>query len=155
VAVLNSAPEVHRQTTNLHCPRDGATLEPVLFKQGRLHSCPQCAGGFVPGEVAAQVDRLGRWLENNRAIVQTLPQGEVDCPLQHGPLRQFRLGLHQLDHCTTCSGFWFDKGELKSADAPLHAPSSGAVQSTAATAGEAIGEAGLEIAVEALFWRLG
>ncbi len=104
---------------NLACPHDGTPMQQVLFKKGSLHHCPNCFGAFLPGDVSPQVDSLKRWMDRTVSTIHSLPPSKVECPMLHGPLHEFRLGQNYLDFCATCSGFWFDRGELKAAEGPV------------------------------------
>lgn len=102
--------------TALHCPRDQSALRSVLFNRGALHLCEQCHGSFVPGKIVRDVPRIARWFAAQTDGVESLPEGELNCPEGHGLMHELRLDKHHLDLCGHCNGIWFDADELKRID---------------------------------------
>jgi Zn-finger nucleic acid-binding protein len=86
----------------------------------QLYQCAACSGVWVDRDVAFALSRDSAINVESEAVLDDIateprevplfcPRCEVYLTEQSG--MDLPKGLH-IDYCTTCRGFWFDKGEL-------------------------------------------
>lgn len=109
------------ESSVIHCPRCGTTLEPVAFGRATLDRCPDCEGllvpvrGFVP-LLDGLVARLAADVDPEAVIERAGDVGPIGvCPVCQGPTTHDGYqGTHlaRIDRCGPCAVVWVDGAEL-------------------------------------------
>ena len=113
-----SSPDATPASTT--CPRDGATLAPLLLGSARMSVCPSCSGMWV-SKTDLEVFLSSPGVDLNFSLKIPPPPDfqlrppdvAMRCLCATAPLMKTRreLGV-RVDVCAACGATWFDGGEL-------------------------------------------
>jgi Zn-finger nucleic acid-binding protein len=110
------------------CPIDGARLKSHKHDDLAVAACGQCRGFWLSGSLVTAALKVGHLPTTSSAPRRAPLKRSRWCPTCPASLLDcYRLDDIELDVCKTCSGVWFDAGELERvvrdrAKAPANSP---------------------------------
>jgi uncharacterized protein len=129
---------------HLCCLKCTSVLDKAQVEEVEVDVCPACGGLWLDhGEIekisrkmVSEIDRLRRLLAPQPGPPAVPSDVTGSCPRCTAPMKEVTLGNIRIDFCSSCKGFFLDRGEIDGAIAAVKDQKMTVAQIVAAVASE-------------------
>jgi Zn-finger nucleic acid-binding protein len=108
---------------HLCCLKCTSVLDKAQIEDVEVDHCPACGGLWLDhGEIeriskkmGSEIDRLRRLLVAPGGPPAIPSEVTTSCPACQASMREVTLGNIRIDYCSSCKGFFLDRGEIDGA----------------------------------------